>query len=107
VNINEHSEYQLDEGTKVEGPLKEITEVEVKAALKRMKKEKAAGPTGVTINLFQATGMVGLREFTNIMNDKMYGEKIPEDLKSSCTTPIYKGRAIEWNVVVSTEEGGY
>jgi len=57
---------------KVERPLKEITDEEVKAALKGMKKGKTAGPTGVTIDLFQAAEKVGLRELTNIMNDKIY-----------------------------------
>jgi len=48
---------------KVEGPLKEITEEEVKAALEGI-------PTGVTSDLLQAAGMVGLRDLTNIMNGK-------------------------------------
>jgi len=52
----------LDEVAKVEGPLKEITEDGVKAALKGMKKGKADRPTGVTIDLLQAAGMLGLRE---------------------------------------------
>jgi len=39
---------------KVEGPLKKITEEELKAVLKVIKKGKAAGPTGVTIDLLQA-----------------------------------------------------
>jgi len=63
----------------------------VKAALTGMKKGKVAGPTGVTSDLLQATVMVGLQELTNIMNDKIYGDKIPEDGKSSTTIPIYKG----------------
>jgi len=62
--LNEQSEYQFDEAPKVEGPLKEITEVEVNAALKGMKKGKAVGLTGVTIDLLQAAGMVVLRELT-------------------------------------------
>jgi len=36
--------------------------------------------------------MVGLPEFTNIMNDKIYGEKFPEDWKNSTTIPIHKGK---------------
>jgi len=52
----------------------------------------AAGPTGVTSDLLQTPGMVGLRELTNIMNDNIYGEKVPEDCKSSTTIPIYKGK---------------
>jgi len=84
------NEYQLEEVAKVEEPL--ITEEEVKAAHKEMKKGNVAGPTRVTIDLLQATGMVGLRELTNIMNDNIYGEKIPEDWKCSSTIPIYKGK---------------
>jgi len=38
--LNVQSEYHLDELAKVEGPLKEIIEEEVKAALKEMKKKK-------------------------------------------------------------------
>jgi len=53
---------------------------------------KAAGPTGVTIDLLQATGMVGLRELTNIMNDKIYEEKIHKGRKSSTTIPIFNGK---------------
>jgi len=36
--LNKQSEYQLDEVAKVEGPLKEITEEEVKTASNVMKK---------------------------------------------------------------------
>jgi len=59
--LNELSEYQLDKMAKVKGPLKGITEEEVKAALNGMKKWKVAGLTRVTIDLLQATGMAGLR----------------------------------------------
>jgi len=47
---------------------------------KGMKKGKVAGLTGVTIDLLQAAG---LRELTNIINDNIYGENIPEYWKSS------------------------
>jgi len=76
--LNEQSEYRLDDVAKVEGPLKEITEEEEKAAFKGMMNGKAAGPTGVTIDLLQAATMVGLQELTNIMNDNIYGEIILE-----------------------------
>jgi len=72
--FNEWSEYQLNQVAQVEGSFK-ITEEEVKAALKGMKKGKAAGLTGATIDLLQATGMVRLRELTNIMNKKIVERK--------------------------------
>jgi len=85
--LNELLKEQLDEVVKVEGPLNEITEEEVKAALKGMQEGKEAGPSGVPIDLLQAAGMVGSRELTNNMNDIIY-----EDWKSSTTIPIYKGK---------------
>jgi len=47
---------------KVEGKWKEITEEEMEAALTGKKREKAAEPPGVTGELLQAAGMVGLKE---------------------------------------------
>ena len=46
--LNEQNKHQLDEEGEAEGPLKEITEGEVKSAIKAMKQGKAAGPTGLT-----------------------------------------------------------
>jgi len=60
--------------------------------LKGTKKGKVAEPTGVTSDLLQAAGMVGLRELTNVMNDKIYGVKISEDWNSNTTIPIYKSK---------------
>ena len=44
--LNEQNDYEIDETARTEVPLREITEVEVEAALKGMSKGKAAGPTG-------------------------------------------------------------
>ena len=90
--LNEQNEYQINNTDKVEGPVIEITAKEVEAALKRMKKGKAAGPTRVTCDLLQATGRVGVRELTNIMNHLLAGKEVPHDWKSSNTIPIYKGK---------------
>ena len=90
--LNEQNEYQVDEEVKVEGPVKEITEKEVETAINAMKQGKAAGPTGLTSELLQAAGNVGVREMTNIMNELLRGEKVPRDWSSSTTIPIYKGK---------------
>ena len=50
----------------MEGPLREITKVEVEAALKGMKKGKAAGPSGLTSELLQAAWKVGIKELRNL-----------------------------------------
>ena len=72
--------------------LREITEIEVEAALKGMSKGKAAGPSVLTSELLQATGKVGIRELKDIFNDLLDGEEIPNDWKGSFTVPIYKGK---------------
>ena len=90
--LNEQNEYQVEEDGKVEGPLKEITEVEVETAIKAMRKGRAAGPTGMTSDLLQAAGKTGASVMTGIVNDLMKGDKVPGDWSSSTTIPIYKGK---------------
>ena len=90
--LNEQNDYQVEETARVEGPLEEITEEEIEKALREMKNGKAAGPTGVTSELLKAAGSVGLRQLTNIMNERLAGEGIPDDWKRSTTVPIYKGK---------------
>ena len=48
-----------------------------------------AGPPGLTSELLQAAGKVGIRELRNIFNDLLVGEEIPNDWKVSITIPIY------------------
>ena len=92
VLLNEHDDYKINETAKMEGLLREITEVEIEGALKGMSKGKATGPTGLTRELLQAAGKVGIRELRNICNDLLEGEEIPKDWKDSITIPIYKGK---------------
>ena len=42
--LNEHNDYKIDESAKTEGPLREITEVEIEAALKGRIKRKQQDP---------------------------------------------------------------
>ena len=79
VLLNEHNDCKINETAKTEGPLREITEIEVEAALKGMSKGKATGPSGLTSELLQATGKVGIRELRDIFNDLLDGEEIPID----------------------------
>ena len=45
-----------EEGSSSDGPVETITEEEVRTAIKQMKKGKAAGPSGVTVEMLQAAG---------------------------------------------------
>ena len=42
--LNEANEYHLEEESKVEGPIRGVTEEEVEGSLKNMKNGKAPGP---------------------------------------------------------------
>jgi len=90
--LNEQNDYEIDETTRTEVPLREITEVEVEAALKGMSKGKAAGPSGLRSELLQAAGKLAIRELSIIFNDLLEGKEIPKDWKDSITIPIYKGK---------------
>ena len=92
LRTDEHNDYKINETAITEGPLREITEVEIEAALKGMSKGKAAGSSRLTSELLQAAGKVGIRELRNIFNDLLDGEKILKDWKDSITIPIYKGK---------------
>ena len=61
--------------------------------MKGMSKGKAVGPSGLTNELLQAAGKVGIRQLRNIFKNLLLeGEEIPNDWKGSITIPIYIGK---------------
>ena len=52
---------------------------EVREAIRRMKEEKAAGPTGVVAEMFKAMGEDGVRRMTDLCNEVVREGKVPED----------------------------
>jgi hypothetical protein len=65
---------------------------EVREAIRRMKEEKAAGPTGVVAEMFKAMGEDGVRRMTELCNEVVREGKIPEDWSRSWMVSIYKGK---------------
>ena len=90
--LNERNEYQIEEMEMVNGPIERVKEEEVSRAMKEMSNNKAAGPSGVTSELLVGAGETGVKKMTEIMNNLVGGEKIPDDWRSSITCPIYKGK---------------
>ena len=86
-------EFPWDEGAlpdapPVEGPPPPITDEMVTKALAKMKSGKAAGPSGIIVEMLKAAGSKGivfLRELTK------HG-KIPEDWEMSFILNLYKGK---------------
>ena len=61
LNWENGSEFDVVEA--VEGPLYEITEQEVEKALKGMKNDRAAGPSGLTVTCLNMRGVQVCRNF--------------------------------------------
>ena len=61
------------------GPHCLISEEEVEAAIKGLKIEKAAGPTGVVSEMMKATGGFGSRWMTDLINNIVKEGCIPDD----------------------------
>ena len=69
-----------------------ITEDEIREAMDKMKKKKAAGPTGITFELIKAAGIEGIKWLTEVCNAVIRDGGIPEDWKKSWMTAVYKGK---------------
>ena len=70
----------------------EITIEEVQDAIKKMKNNKAAGPSGVVADMLKAAGEAGTRWITDICNRVVKEGRIPEDWCKSWMVNVYKGK---------------
>jgi len=64
---------------------------EVAAALKKMKRHKAPGMSGLAAEMIQSTGNIGTQWILDLCNGIVKEGCIPDDWKSSMVLPIYKG----------------
>ena len=90
--LNEENPCVLEEAICTQGPVEQIQEEEVRWALGKMRRGRAAGPTGVSSDLLREVGDDGLRILTKIFQEIIEGGEIPDDWKLSLTVPIYKGK---------------
>ena len=77
---------------KVLKEVEEVTEEEVKTALKKMKKGKARGPDDIPVEVWLILGDVGIEWLTKLINKVLKGEKMPDEWRKSVSIPIYKGK---------------
>jgi len=75
-----------------EGPADCFRLVEMTAVLKKMKRHKARGLSGLTAEMIQATGDTGTQWLLDLCNGIAKEGCIPEDWKSSVVLPVYKGK---------------
>ena len=72
-----------------EAPADCIGMAEVRAAMKKMKRHKAPGLSGLVAEMIQATGDTGTQWLLDVSNGIVKEGCIPEDWKSSVVLPIY------------------
>ena len=65
--------------SKVEGAVRRIEVEEVLCAMNRIKIGKASGPSAVTMELFKVGGDKCLKSLTNIINDILFKDTLPEE----------------------------
>ena len=65
----------------------------MQCAMNRMKIGKASGPSGVATELFNASGDKSLKSLTNIFNDTLFKDTLPEEWMLSSLVPIFQGKA--------------
>jgi len=91
MNEGIEREIKIQAGVK-EGPAACIRIAEVRAVLKKMKRQKASGLSGLVAEMIQATGDTGTQWILDLCNGILKKGRIPEDWKSSVVLPIYKGK---------------
>jgi len=69
-----------------------IRMAKVRAVLKKMKRHKAPGLSGLVAEMIQATGDNGIQWILDLCNGTVKEGSLPEDWKSSVVLPIYKGK---------------
>ena len=91
MNVENEWSDSID-ASKVEGAVRRIEVEEVRCGMNRMKIRKASGPSGVAIELFKVGGDKCLKSLTNIFNDILFKDKLPEEWMLSPLVPIFKGK---------------
>ena len=64
----------------------------MRAALKKMKRHKAPGLSGLVAEMTQATGNIGIKWILNLCNGIVKEGSIPKDWKSSVVLPNQRQR---------------
>ena len=65
---------------------------EMRSAVKRMKSNKASGPTGVVADMIKAAGEFGLVWLQEVFNMVLKEGRIPNDWSKSWMVSVYKGK---------------
>ena len=85
-------ESSLDDVDPVLGPAIHVTEDMVETAINRMKAGKAAGPTGICVEMLKAAGNNIIPLLTKLINIVIRDHLVPDDWNRSFIISLYKGK---------------
>ena len=92
MNEENERERRVDEVAVVDGEVAEISQAEVRRALKRMKSGKAVGPDDIPVEAWKCLGEVAVQFLTRTFNKVSESERMPEEWRRSVLVPIYKNK---------------
>ena len=96
MNVGNEWRDNID-ASKAVGSVRRIEVEEVRCANNRIKIGKASRPSGVALELFKAGGDKCIKSLTNIFNDILFQDKLPEEWILSLLVPIFKGKGDRLN----------
>ena len=76
----------------LEGPPIPITIDMVKKAISKMKAGKAAGPSGLVVEMIKAAGGTGATMIRELATAIIHDDKVPTDCEQSFIVCLYKGK---------------
>ena len=82
----------LSDEPSLKGPLILITIDMVKKAISKMKSDKAAGPSGVVVEMIRAAGDTGATIIPDLAIAIIRDEMVPADREQSFVVCLYKGK---------------
>ena len=85
--LNEENGNDIPEIEAFEGPIEEVTEEEMKKALKGMKRNKDPEQSGLPSDMIKYAGKTAIRELTKVFREIVTREKSPEEWHRSTTFP--------------------
>ena len=86
----EHTRGEELEADVIEGPVDIVSVEEVREVIQRMKMGRAAGPSGVPVEVIKECGLETM--IARIATDMLNGGSMPDSWRKSMLVPVYKGK---------------
>ena len=92
INEENDRDPRTEEAKGVNEEVNCVSREEVKNALRRMKKGKAAGPDELPVEVWKCMGKIGIKFLTRLFNRLLMSDRMPEEGRRSVLIPIYKNK---------------